>query len=181
MRRFVLFIILGVLFASVGEYCFSVIIRHDLPGFLDAMVLNLIYLALVYFAGLFIQWACRGKAVSHLVYYLFFGFLGLMIEWFVIGNSPWQNPSASQIGMFAYWTTTVMAGRILTDTSPRLACLQKLMLAFFIPYALLGIVGGYLLPTPEVKFVVLVWLVIFGYVFLNIFHIWYIVHKFKSA
>ena len=37
---------------------------------------------------------------------------GMALEWFVIGNSPWGNPQASQLGMFVFHASWPIWGRV---------------------------------------------------------------------
>jgi hypothetical protein len=109
------------------------------------------------------------------VYYLTYGFAGLIIiEWFLVGNSPWRNPQANQLGMFSYHATTAMTSLIFTDPSPALAKLKKAILAYFIPYSIAGTVIGFLLPTYKLRLDILVWAVIIGYTVMHAFYIWYL-------
>jgi hypothetical protein len=62
------------------------------------------------------------------------GFVGLMIEWFVIGNSPWGNPDASNIGMFAYWACMVVVPIALLDTAPQTQRLRRNILVYGLAY-----------------------------------------------
>lgn len=38
---------------------------------------------------------------------------GMTLEWFIIGNSPWGNPQASQLGMFIFHASWPVWGRLL--------------------------------------------------------------------
>lgn len=173
--KFVKFIVIGALFAAVGEYWFSYIIRRDINNWYFTLGFNPSWLVVVYFTSRIIFRAIKNRFTANTVYYLTYGFAGLIIiEWFLVGNSPWRNPQANQLGMFSYHATTAMTSLIFVDQSPTLARLKKAILAYFVPYSLAGTVIGFLLPTYRLRLVVLVWTVIIGYTLMHGFYIWYL-------
>jgi hypothetical protein len=97
---FFLFVLIGVLTAAVGELQFSVFIRGDWANLFGSMVFNAAYLvgAFVVSRLLFRLWPRRAAFVLCAA---LAAFAGLMVEWFLIGNSPWGNPDANQIGSHA--------------------------------------------------------------------------------
>ncbi len=113
MRRFLAFVAIGVFVAGVGEFLFSVLIRNDVTGFLGSLVICAALLSGAWLAGKWMEGRIHSRFRLEFVYYLVFASLGLMIEWFVIGNSPWRNPSANQPGMFFYWASVFTLPRIL--------------------------------------------------------------------
>jgi len=148
LGRFLSFIVIGALFAAVGEYWFSYIIRGDIKNWLFTLWFNPSWLMLVYLTSRIIFRAIRNKFKADTVYYLTYGFAGLIIiEWFMVGNSPWGNPQADQLGMSSYHATTAMTSLIFVDQGPGLAKLKKAILAYFVPYTIAGTVIGFLLPT----------------------------------
>jgi hypothetical protein len=109
LRKLLAFVALGVATAAPGELQFSIFIRGDVANFRGAMVVDAIYLGL-FFAGISLFKVLTG-GIGRGMYYGALGVsgaAGLAIEWSLIGNSPWDNPQASQLGMFAYWAC--MAG-----------------------------------------------------------------------
>jgi hypothetical protein len=167
--------VIGPLFAAVGEYWFSYIIRGDMGNFVFTLFFNPAYMVLVYLTSRIIFRAIRDKFKASMTYYLVYGFAGLIIiEWFLVGNSPWKSPEANQLGMFSYHATTAMTSLIFTDQSPGLARVKRAILAYFVPYTVAGTVIGFLLPTYRLRLVVLVWAVIIGYTVMHAFYIWYL-------
>ena len=173
MMRLIVFILTGVLFAAPGEYLFSVTIRGDLANFFGAMGFNSFYLLLVYLAARLLQRLVSHRLAALLIYYFATGLAGLMIEWFMIGNSPWGNPDASQVGMWAYWTSMSMMGLIFSDPAPAARPLQKRIAIICIPAAAAALLLVNLLPTADLRFVASIWLVVIGYTLLTLFYLPY--------
>lgn len=98
------FVLLGLLTAAVGERQFSVFLRHDLENFAGSPAFNALYLTGVYVVTrpFFAALSRHPRGVA--LYAVVFGCAGLLVAWFLIGNSPWGNPQASQIEVFAYWS-----------------------------------------------------------------------------
>ena len=115
---------------------------------------------------------------ADIIIYIVYGFFGLFfIEWFLIGNSPLQNPDANQFIMFSYWGGAVLTARIFTDEKTRK--LKKAILWFFIPYSIISIIGGNLIPLNE-RLGPIVLMAIIGYGLMNIFYILYFIKKIRK-
>lgn len=172
VRRFLAFVAIGVFVAGIGEFLFGVLIRNDVSGFLASLV---IYAALLSGAWVTSKWMgrrIRSRFRLELVYYLAFASLGLMIEWFVIGNSPWRNPSANQPGMLFFWGSVFTFPRILSAKERELRQLQHRLTVALVAQAIGSAVIGVLTP-PIYRMFVLVWLVILAYTGLQAFIVWH--------
>ncbi|MFA5992568.1 MAG: hypothetical protein WC796_02600 [Candidatus Pacearchaeota archaeon] len=180
IKNFLIYIIVALVFFAVMEFMFSVLIRGDLSNFFGSIVFNLVFVIFVFFSSKLIDLAFRKSWVADVVVYFVYGFVGLMIEWFIIGNSPWQNPLASQVTMFSYWAGAIIMARIFTDDSKKLKSLKRGTLLFFVPYAFISIAAGFLIVNYEWRFAVLIWLAIIGYDLMNIFYLWYFVKKYRE-
>ena len=102
MRKYFQFVIVGLIFFAVMEFAFSVQIRGDVDNFIGSIFINFFYFSFAY--GV-IKLLFKFQEISYkkdIFLFIFFGIIGLLIEWFLIGNSPWGNPQASQITMFMY-------------------------------------------------------------------------------
>ncbi|MBM3123175.1 MAG: hypothetical protein FJZ97_13475, partial [Chloroflexi bacterium] len=95
MKRFLLTLCLGSLFATLGEYLFCVLVRQSVPDYLFTLAAYPFILALSYGP---LRWIARRMPTplsADLAVYAVAGLVGLAIEWFIIGNSPWANPDAN--------------------------------------------------------------------------------------
>ncbi len=87
-----------------------------------------------------------------------------MVEWFAIGNSPWGNPDASQIGMAAYWACLVIVPLIIIDPDSRLRPLKRRVGVYALIYTALALAGQWLIPSAEWRFAYHIGLVVLGYI-----------------
>jgi hypothetical protein len=84
------------------------------------------------------------------------------MEWFAIGNSPWGNPDASQVAMFAYWASMALAPVVVLEGAPRL---RRQLLAVALVY--LGLAFAVqMVENVDIHWVWHIWSVIIGYVLL---------------
>ena len=159
------FILLGLLTAAIGEWQFSVFLRADLDNFIGSLLFNALYMTGVYSLTRVFLGILRQRPYTLVAYTAGFGSSGLMIEWFLIGNSPWGNPQASQVGMFAYWSCMALVPLIFL-LKKRL--LQTLITRYAFGYTLLILLGQFAIPSPEWRFAFHIYAVIFGYLGLMI-------------
>jgi hypothetical protein len=87
---------------------------------------------------------------------------GMALEWVIIGNSPWGNPQASQLGMVLFHGAWPIWGRIFDRRwfrpDQRRAGLQAMGLAT------LALLPGFLIAAPDWRFAFFIWLPLLPYV-----------------
>ncbi len=169
MIRFTRFILLGLLTAAIGEWQFSVFLRDDLDNFSGSLVFNTLYMTGVYLVTRLLLTVLRNRSKFILFYTVFFGLSGLMVEWFLIGNSPWGNPDASQVGMFAYWACMALVPLMFLLEKPSL---QNFILRYSLAYIALVLLGQVTIPSPDWRFAFHIYAVILGYLGLMLAILW---------
>ena len=161
--RWLLFVGAGVVVAAVGEWQYSVLIRGDWANLFGSMVFNAVYLT-----GAFIVTRIVFRVLPRRPAFLVCAALaavgGLAVEWFLIGNSPWGNPDASQIGMAAYWACMVAVPLLLIDPDPCLQPLKRLIGFYALGYVALIVLGQWLIASAEWRYAFHVWMVVIGYI-----------------
>ncbi len=169
MKSLAQFLLLGLLTAAIGEWQFSVFLRNDFDNFIGSLFFNTLYLIGVYLLTRLLLTTLRNRPKFILVYTGFFGLTGLMVEWFLIGNSPWGNPDASQVGMFAYWACMALVPlAFLLQNRP----LQHFILRYGLVYLVSILLGQFLIPSPNWRFAFHIYAVILGYPGLMVGMIW---------
>ena len=157
-----LFILIGVLTAAVGELQFSVFIRGDWANLFGSMVFNAVYLV-----GAFVVtrllFRLLPRRAAFLLTVALAAVAGLMVEWFLIGNSPWGNPDASQIGMAAYWACLVVVPLIVIDPDLQLRRLKRAIAIYAAVYSAAAVAAWALLPGETWGAAYHLWSVVFGY------------------
>jgi len=179
-NRFIKFILIGLLFASVGEFATSYFAKQDVLAYFLASFMYGVILVFAYFGDKFIDKVIKKKAVADIVYFLIFGFIGLMTEW-AIGNTPWGNPQASQFSMFMFHVTTYFAPRFFLDKREWVGKIQRAFLKYFIPYFVVSYIVFFLLPQAYLLFWVVVLCFLIGYNVLIVFYLWYFIKNFRRG
>ncbi len=165
MKTRLRFVLLGLVTAAVGEWQFSVFLRGDMKNFVGSLLFNSVYLVIVVALT---QSALRRRRESRmllLLYTALLGLSGLMVEWFLIGNSPWGNPDASQIGMFAYWACI---GLVPLSFLHKHRSLHVFIYRFGVLYVVFVLLGQFLITNPDWHFAFHIYAVILGYSLLMI-------------
>lgn len=181
MNNVLKFILIGLVFAGVEEFLTIALIKEDLLGFFIVILLVFpIYLVIVYFSSKIIDYFWK-KEIADVIYFFAYGITGLMIEWFLIGLSPWSNPEAHpgvmfifQVGMFSFWVTVSFVPRMFIDERKKFNTTKKPMLKFYISYFVVVYLIAFMLPQ-NLRFVLLIPLIIGGYSLMNIFYVLYFV------
>jgi hypothetical protein len=171
------FIFVGLFTAAVGEWQFSVFLRSDLQNIFGSLAFNTLYLAGVTLLTCLFITPLRRQPRWILLYAACGGISGLAVEWFLIGNSPWGNPDANQLGMFAYWACMSLV--------PLMFLLQKYSVqAFILRYGLIYLVlaclGQVFITSPAWRFAFHIYAVILGYLGLMLVILWFNLRPEKS-
>ena len=161
--NWLVFVLVGVITAAVGEMQFSVFIRGDWANLYGSMFFNALYLSGA-FLLVNIIFRLLPRRAAFLLTLVLAAIGGLMVEWFAIGNSPWGNPDASQIGMAAYWACLVIVPLIIIDPDSRLRPLKRRVGVYALIYTALVLAGQWLIPSAEWRFVYHIGLVVLGYI-----------------
>jgi hypothetical protein len=145
MQRFLIFVVLGLLFAAPGEVLNQILSRRDVPAFRSTMISYAVLLAIGFFVGKGIS-ARFTKSRARLIYYLLFAFLGLMVEWCLLGNAPVLEPFqiVTQPGMFTYWGTMLLAPCLMMEDD--FAELKRSFAIFFATFSLLYLAVALVVP-----------------------------------
>ena len=145
MKKVLIFISLGLLFAAPGEILNQILARQNVSAFRSTMMSYAVLLLIGFFADKGVNALCN-KFRARLIYYLLFGFLGLMVEWFLLGNAPVLEPFqiVTQPGMFTYWGTLLLAPCLIME--PGSVELKKSFARFFASFSSLYLFVALVLP-----------------------------------
>ncbi|MDR3643047.1 MAG: hypothetical protein P4L74_05485 [Candidatus Doudnabacteria bacterium] len=145
--KFLKFVLIGLLFAAPGEILIRRQLHQGVADYIKTMLIYVFWIAIIIWPGIKLIAKFFKKSFSQTAAgYIIFGFLGLMVEWFLINNSPWAHPDASQIGMFTFWTSLFMAPTIILSAESFVGRLKSQLLKYFsalsVIYLLLALGGG---------------------------------------
>ena len=179
-RNYLKYLAFGILFVGVQEFWVSVIWRGEIMGFvLAVLITEVAFFSFTYFCGMLLERFFGHTRFLEPVAYLIFGLSALIIiEWYFMGNLP--GGEASQFVMFSTWGGAAVMARIFTDEGVGLQRLRKIILATYLPFAVLFTVLGLILPSQELRFAVTYLAAVNGYVALNIFYLIFFWKKYKA-
>jgi hypothetical protein len=188
MKNLIRFVLVGTFFSTVEEFLTVVVLKHDLPSyFFTLLVLFPAFLTFAFVSSQLLNRLIRREPAREIAHYLIYGVIGLMIEWFLIGLSPWSDPTAKpilmslfQFGMFSFWATVGFAPRLFIASTGLARETRVSMLRFYIPYFALTYVVALTVPM-ELQIVAIIGLVIIGYALLNLFYLQYFARSFKAG
>lgn len=164
------FILTGFIFAQIIEFEFNVYIAKTYGNWIFTLFYYPIILAGFYLVSKLINRKIKNKKTADIIYYLISGFFGLIVmEWLIIGNSPWGNPQASQLGMLSFWVAVFFMPRIFIDPNPQIIKLKKQIATYIIIYSLITLPLG-LISSATAKLILVVYAEIIGYTILHLFY-----------
>jgi hypothetical protein len=170
MKTFATFVVISSVFATVEEFLTIVVLRRDIPSYLfTLLVLFPTYLTFVYFSSRIVDRLISREPARGLAHLLIYGSFGLLLEWSLMGLSPWSNPAANpllmfafQVGMFAFWATVATAPRVFLDRRAPSRHARRSIVRFFIPYFALVYCVGLSVPA-RLLFAMIIPLIVVGY------------------
>ena len=188
LRTFLRFLLIGSFFSTVEEFLTVLVLRQDLGSYLFTLFLLFPgFLSFVWFTSRLLRRIVPFRPRYELLHFFIYGVLGLLIEWFVIGLAPWSDPQANpilmlifQLGMFSFWATVAFAPLLFTNDDPTSRQTRRGLLRFYVPYVLVTYAAAFLAPA-DLKFAVIIGLIVLGYAFLNVFYARYFVHAFRGS
>jgi hypothetical protein len=174
VRPFLKFVAIGSLFSTIEELLTVVMIRGDWGSYIfTLLILFPAFLAIVFYSSRLLDRLWQTQRSRELAHFFVYGMAGLMIEWFLIGLSPWSNPSANpfgmllfQIGMFSFWATVAFMPRLASNPDELSRRFTRGIFRFYLPYFALVYVVAFSLPRAK-RFAPVVIMIIVGYVALN--------------
>jgi len=173
MKQFFKFVFIGILFAAPGEFLGHIIIHNSWYSyFLTMLSYAIFYLPLFYILSSFFKKIIKNEFNWTLFCYIFFGLFGLGVEWFLIHNSPWENPGASQVGMFTFWATLFIGPTILVNL-PLASKLKQNFLRYWIFYSLIFVLPPLIFHSGKIIYLSII-VYSFGIWIFNYFYIRYL-------
>jgi hypothetical protein len=173
MKRYLKFLFLALAFAALpGEVMLQIFTLNSPSGFFTSMATYVVILSLLYLLHKRNEIPSAPPYKKRLKLFFVFGFFGLMFEWFALGQAPWINPDASQIGMFTFWATLYIAPVMLLE-QPRFPRVNKKFLWFYVPWAVIILVLASQKRHSETLYFIALILITFSIWLLNIFYFKY--------
>lgn len=149
-------VFVSLLLALWLEFFYKFGATHDISNFLGSIPIYFIYLVLLNII------VTESQLSNKLPLCLFmYGIISLLAEWFIIGNSPWSNPDAFQVGMFVFHATYPTLGIILSSNI-KYAQIKKICLSTFIPFTIILPIG-FIIQNEELRFAWFIWLPLVPY------------------
>jgi hypothetical protein len=188
MRKFIAFLAIGSFFSTVEEFLTVLVLKGEVGSFVFTVLFVFpVYLTLAYLAARLLDRLAGSKPRRDLVLFLGCGIAGVLIEWFLIGLVPWRDPRATpaivlilHVAMFSFWATVGFAPRLFLDPGVLSGAIRRGILRFYIPYFVVVYGVAFTIPV-ELRFLVIIAAIVFGYAFLNLFYLVYFVRSFAHA
>jgi len=134
MRQYLIYVFIGLILMAPQELIVAVFRGQSV--FLYFMAL-LFWLAMLSLMFVFYRWSI--KLIKHPGLELILSMLlcfsvALFIEWEIIGNSPWGNPGANQLGLIAGWVSVFTLPRVFLENN--FLGIKKAAKIWYIPFVL---------------------------------------------
>jgi hypothetical protein len=183
-RRYIHFLLFGILYVGIQEFWVSVLWKGSLISFALAVVITeVLYLTFAFFVGKWIDAIFSKIRIADLVAYVVCGLVGLItIEWIFVGNRPGET-EANQFVMFTTWGGAALFARMMTDSSANVVKVKLYALRFFLLFTglatLLGLIFAVI--NSQLTFAITYVAAILGYPIMNVFFIWYFFIKARGS
>lgn len=141
-------LLISLFWAMWLEFFYKFGATYDPQNFVGACVLYTIYIAVM--IAVF-----RLIAASFWIVFFLTGTIGLLAEWFLIGNAPWINPNAIQIGMFVFHGSYILSGFYFVHHGIEWTHKRVTFLMAFI-FTLFGL-SGFFIASKPLQFAWFIW------------------------
>lgn len=166
--RLITFVLFGCLLGLTVEAQYKLLAFFNPKGLGAAIVLYPFILLGFFGLGRLVDRVVARRERADLILWGLTAVIGLAIEWILLGNSPAQNPNASQVGMLCLWTAFGFFPRLLSRSLPTEALLRQRIWLAFGAYALAGLAIGALVPGSGARSVIVIYLPVLAYGALNV-------------
>ena len=166
--RLIAFVLFGCLLGLTVEAHYKLFAFFNPKGLGAAIVLYPIILLGFFGLGRLVDRVAKTRLRADLTLWFLTAAIGLAIEWTLLGNSPMQNPNASQLGMLCLWTGFAFFPRLLARSDDAEAWVRRRIWAIYGTYAVIGTTLGLTLPASGAKSVILIYLPVLAYGFANV-------------
>jgi len=178
--NFLRFVATGYAFGIGVEIQYRLIGRFNPQALVAAIFLYPFILSFAWLGQKVIDKCVSRRLIADIACYFTCGISGLAIEWTLLGNSPSANPNAIQIGMFCMWTTFCFGPRLLVRTDEATHRLRRRIWQFFGAYFVLSTVIGLLIPAPQTRFVVIIFVSVAAYIGINVLLLWLMIRQHRN-
>ena len=149
--------ILVALFLALWlEFFYKLGATTDVRNLIGSIPIYFLYLSVL--AILVRQFKLRDRIIT---FFVVCGFIGLVAEWFIIGNAPWSNPAAFQLGMFVFHAVYPVIGLIAFSNKEHANLFRKSFITFFV-FTVISILG-FLIQNSDFRFAWFIWIPLFPY------------------
>jgi hypothetical protein len=164
------FLAIGTLLSTTEEFLTIVLLRGDIKTWLfTLLILFPVSLVSIYVTGAALARTRLRQQSIDSIRFLISGGVGLAIEWFIIGLSPWSNPSANpivmslfQLGMFSFWASVGFVPWLFVQDDTLAVTTRNSLLRFFVRYFTAVFVAAILTPR-RLRFALIIPTVILGF------------------
>lgn len=169
------YVALGILFTAPVELFNQVMMQKaGLRGFLTTCASYAVILSLWFFVLRRLEKRQWSRSRLALFNYAAFAVIGLMVEWFLIGNSPWANPAANQIGMLGWWGLLAVFPYIVSDRRMETKRIRKWTWSYWAVIGIASLAIPLATGQSEAGFFLGLLAVHYGLTFAHIFAVWHV-------
>lgn len=115
MPRYLKYVLIGLVLMTPQELVVNLHRKTTPLLFLMALAAWAAMLSLAWLMYQFSKIRIRPSGLEVSLSIIFYGGVAIAVEWGLIGNSPWRNPGANQIGLIAGWVSVFILPRIFLE------------------------------------------------------------------
>jgi hypothetical protein len=107
IKRFVKFILFGLLFALPMCLLYQGVVRYSAEGILVDLFVYIVFLCIAFNLVTLLEYVVRDRLALYLALFIVFGIAGVLVGW-LIGSLPFSGELPLQPSAFVYWGTMVL-------------------------------------------------------------------------
>jgi len=134
MLRYIKYVSFGLILMAPQELMVAIFKQKAFALYLMALAFWAVMLSAMYGISKVTKRVIRREGLEVTLSAIFYMMVAFSIEWGIVGNSPWANPGANQLGLVAGWVSVFILPRVFLEE--RFKSIRKWAMVWYVPFVL---------------------------------------------
>jgi succinate dehydrogenase hydrophobic anchor subunit len=144
MLQYLKYVFYGLILMAPQELIVAMFKAKSISHYLMALAFWAVMLSVMFGISKLTKRLVKHEGLEFILSSAFYMTVAFCIEWGMIGNSPWHNPGANQLGLVAGWVSVFILPRVFLED--RFGNIRKWTMIWYVPFVLSLFLPVFLMP-----------------------------------